>query len=294
MIWLIGARGMLGRRLRRVWRARGLATACSGSEVDIASPAALESFLRGLAQPPRWIVNAAAYTAVDRAESEREAAFRVNAMGPGHVARLASACGARLIHFSTDYVFSGDSAAPYTEDDPPSPRSVYGESKLAGEAAVLERGGEHVVLRISWLYDAHAANFVATMLRRFAAQGGARVVDDQRGSPTWAGLLAENVADLVDRGGPGGLYHYCDRGVISWYEFAAAVAEEALAAGLLPRKAQVEPIPTAAYPTAARRPVFSALECRKVEQALGFRRRPWRENLRLCLAEQARPLQEEP
>lgn len=286
-IWLVGAAGMLGRQLAGEFAARGLAFVASDREVDIRDRGALAGFAgkRRLG----WIVNCAAYTAVDRAEEEPEAAFAVNADGVENLARLAAGLGAALVHFSTDYVFAGDRAEAYREEDEPCPLSAYGRSKLEGErrlAACLER---HFLLRVSWLYGVHGANFVAAMMRRFAEGREARVVCDQFGSPTYAGLLAANVAGLVaaqDR--RYGTYHYCDEGVISWFDFAAAVQEEGLAAGLLARPAAIAAIPTAEYPARAQRPQRAALDTTRARRELGLRVRPWRENLRGYFAELGR------
>lgn len=287
-IWLVGAGGMLGRQLAGEFAARNLPFLASDREVDVCDRRALEGFLRG--RRPAWIVNCAAYTAVDRAEDEPEAAFAVNALGVENLARLAAATGAAMVHFSTDYVFAGDRAGPYRETDGPRPLSAYGRSKLEGErrlAACLE---SHFLLRVSWLYGVHGANFVVAMMRRFAAGREARVVCDQFGSPTYAGLLAANVAGLVaSHSQRYGTFHYCDEGVISWFDFATAIQEEGLAAGLLARPIAIAAIPTAEYPARAQRPLRAALDTSRARLELGLRVRPWRENLKDYFAELGRP-----
>lgn len=291
--WLVGAAGMLGRQLAEEFTARKLPFIASDREVDIGDPRALEAFSGR--RRIGWIVNCAAYTAVDRAEDDAEAAFALNASGVENLARLAGRSGAKLVHFSTDYVFAGDRKEPYREDDEPRPLSQYGLSKWRGEqrlAACLDR---HFLLRISWLYGVHGPNFVHTMLRVFREKEMARVVNDQIGSPTYAAVLAANIARLVQSDSERfGTYHYCDRGVISWFEFATAIQELGLAAGLLERMIPIEAIPTSAYPTPAPRPLRAVLDCGKVRRELGFQMRPWRSNLEDFFREKARTAGDKP
>jgi dTDP-4-dehydrorhamnose reductase len=286
-IWLVGAAGMLGRQLAGAFAARGIPVLASDREVDIRDAAALEGFAGR--RRIGWIVNCAAYTAVDRAEDEPDAALAVNAAGTENLARLAARRGARLVHFSTDYVFAGDRAAPYREEDEPRPLSAYGRSKLEGErrlAACLER---FFLFRVSWLYGVHGANFVHAMLRAFRERDRARVVDDQFGSPTYAAVLAANVAGLVASGSRRfGVYHYCDAGVISWHQFAAAIQELALRSGMIAREIPIEAVKTAAYGARAPRPLRAALDSRRAQEELGFAVKPWRENLEAFFAEKAR------
>jgi len=269
---------MLGRQLMEELARRGLSAVGSDREVDIADPLAVDRFAATTA--PGWIVNCAAYTAVDRAESEPDLAGRVNAEGPAVLARLAAARDLPLIHLSTDYVFDGLSAVPYREEDPPAPRSVYGRTKWAGERAVRAEAPRHFVFRLAWLYGAHGPNFVRTMLRLLREKGAVRVVADQVGSPTFAGTLAVNLAGLIAAGGTRyGLYHYSDAGRISWYDFAVAIRDLGMERGWIGPGTVVTPISTAEYPTAAVRPPFSLLDKTKVVRDLGFRVRDWRENL---------------
>lgn len=277
-IWLTGASGMLGRQLAAEFSARGRAFHASDREVDIRDPRALRDFSQG--KHIGWIINCAAYTAVDRAEDESELALAINAGGVENLARLAAVLGAGLIHFSTDYVFAGDRQEPYKEDDPPRPLSRYGWSKRQGELRLAACHDRYFLFRVSWLYGIHGANFVHTMLKAFREKEKVRVVNDQFGSPTYAGLLAANIAGLVaadsDRWG---VYHYCDNGMISWFDFAAAVHELALAAGMIENRSSLEAIPTSAYPTKAARPARAVLDCGKVARDLGFQMRGWRANL---------------
>jgi dTDP-4-dehydrorhamnose reductase len=286
-VWLVGAAGMLGRQIAAEFAARGIPCLASDREVDIRDRRQLEDFARG--KPVEWIINCAAYTAVDRAEDEPDQALAVNADGVENLARLAARAGARLVHFSTDYVFAGDRLEPYREEDAPRPLSRYGWSKLQGELRLAAVPGRHFLFRVSWLYGVHGRNFVHTMLRLFAEKEAVRVVDDQFGSPTWAGGLAANIAGLVAAdSGCFGVYHYCDAGVISWFEFAAAVQELGLVAGMLAKKIPVEAIPSSQFPTRAARPMRAVLDCGKVVSMLGFRVRDWRLNLEAYFREKAR------
>lgn len=286
-IWLVGAAGMLGRQLAGEFASRGIPFLASDREVDVRDAVALAGFVAG--RRIGWIVNCAAYTAVDRAEGEPEAAFAVNAAGVENLARLAARLGAKLVHFSTDYVFAGDRTVPYREEDEPRPLSVYGRSKLEGErrlAACLDR---FFLFRVSWLYGVHGANFVHTMLRVFRERDRARVVDDQFGSPTYAAVLAANVAGLVASGCERfGAYHYCDAGAISWHQFAGAIQELALQSGIVARAIPIEAVATAAYGARAPRPLRALLDNGRARKILGFATRPWRENLEAFFAEKAR------
>ncbi len=286
-IWLVGAAGMLGRQLAAEFGARGRAFHASDREVDIRDPQALQEFCRG--KDIGWIVNCAAYTAVDRAEDEPDLALAVNAGGVENLARLAAATGAALVHFSTDYVFAGDRQEPYREDDPPRPLSRYGWSKRQGELRLAASHERFFLFRISWLYGVHGANFVHAMLKACREKEKVRVVNDQFGSPTYAAALAANIARLVDAGSERyGVYHYCDRGVISWHDFAAAIMAHGLRAGLLEKSVPLEAIPTSAYPTRAQRPLRAVLAGGKAESELGFRVSDWRDNLEEFFREKAR------
>ncbi len=277
-IWLIGAAGMLGRQLAAGLAGENLPFFASDREVDICDPHALEDYAGG--KRIGWMVNCAAYTAVDRAEDEAEQALAINAGGVENLARLAARLEAKLIHFSTDYVFAGDRPQPYSEEDPPRPLSRYGWSKWQGEQRLAACHDRYFLLRISWLYGVHGANFVHTMLRVFREKEQARVVNDQFGSPTYAALLAANVVGLIASASERfGVYHYCDAGVISWFDFAQAIQDLALASGRIEKKIPIEAIPTSAFPTRAARPMRAVLATGKAARELGFRMNSWRSNL---------------
>ena len=258
-------------------------TARTRAELDIGDESAVA---RALADTgAQWLVNAAAYTAVDLAEDQPAMAVAVNDTAVGALAAAASRAGSRLMHLSTDFVFDGNSGRAYRPDDRTNPLSVYGASKLGGERRVLNGGASGIVLRTAWVYAAAGRNFVLTMLRLLRDKEQVSVVCDQIGSPTWAAGLAEAIWGLIGVGAPGGVYHWTDLGVASWYDFAVAIQEEALARGLLPRAVPVTPIPSAAYPTRARRPAFSVLDTAATRALIKVPARHWRHNLRAMLDE---------
>src|SRR5579863_5643257 len=230
-----------------------------------------------------WIVNAAAYTAVDLAEEERARAVAVNDTAVGVLASAASDAGCRLVHLSTDFVFDGKSNRAYLPDDETHPLSVYGMSKLGGERQVLNGTSSGIVLRTAWVYAAKGRNFVHTMLRLMREKEQVSVVCDQIGTPTWAGGIAAAIWWLIEAGAPGGVYHWTDLGVASWYDFAVAIQDEALARGLLSRAVPITPILSAAYPTRARRPAFSVLDTGSTRALIKVPARHWRHNLRTML-----------
>jgi dTDP-4-dehydrorhamnose reductase len=289
---LTGAAGQVGWELRRTLAPLGTVVALRRADVDLADAGALRAALR--AHRPSAIVNAAAYTAVDRAESEPTLAFAVNAVAPGVLAEEAARLGVPLVHYSTDYVFDGTKGAPYTEEDPVAPLGAYGEGKLAGDEAVGRAGGPHLVFRTSWVYAARGRNFLRTMLRLARERDELRVVSDQTGVPTPARLVAEVTAQVLARhattGGfalpaaASGVYNVAARGATTWHAFATAI----LAAD--PRRAEqrcrtVVPITTADFPTPARRPAFSVLDPSKLERTFGLRMPEWREGLALVMEE---------
>jgi len=255
-----------GERVRRVGR----------PEFDFDRPESVEAAFRAVA--PSLVVNAAAYTAVDTAETDVEAAFRANRDGPALLARLCAASGARLIHVSTDYVFDGLKGAPYDESDPTSPQGVYGASKLAGEEAVLAECPSAVVLRTSWVYSPTGKNFVRTMLAAARRTNRLRVVADQRGCPTTAADLADAILGVAERlDGQAGVFHAAGTGWTTWHGLARAVFEEAARHGLAPP--EVEAITTADWPTPARRPPDSRLDCGRLAATFGARLPHWRDSL---------------
>jgi dTDP-4-dehydrorhamnose reductase len=295
-ILLVGSEGQVAWELRRTLACLGeLAVRGRGTNpgLDLADCDALRAAVRE-AQPD-LIVNAAAHTAVDKAEQETELAFRINGEAVGLLAEEAKALGAGLIHYSTDYVFPGDGTAPYREDDPTGPLSAYGRSKLAGEEAIRAVGVPHLILRTAWVYGRRGGNFLLTMLRLMKEREVLRVVDDQRGAPTWSRLIAEATALMVarsirngrvDLGERSGTYHLTSGGETTWYGFAEKIRELGLAHGLLPETcARLEPIPASGYPTPARRPAYSVLSNAKLAEAFGLALPDWEEALRLCLAD---------
>lgn len=292
---VVGGNGQVGRELRRSLRPLGEvvattrdgrldaldndASGAAGIAADLADTGALAALVRDLA--PAAVINAAAYTAVDKAETEREAAFRINAEAPGALARACTAAGIPLVHYSTDYVFDGQGARPYREDDPTAPLGVYGASKLAGEEAVRAAGGRHLVFRTAWVYAAHGHNFLRTMLRLGAERDELRVVADQVGAPTPAALIADVTATalaqaLARDAQPGGTWHLAAAGQTSWHGFAEAIFAEAVAAGLLPRAPRVVPITTADYPAPARRPAYSCLDTDSLRRDFAVELPQWR------------------
>jgi len=281
---ITGTAGQVGRALTRSLPGNVAAVAVTRSELDVADRDAVRrcvDFHR-----PDLVINAAAYTAVDKAESERDEARAGNALGPAYLAEAAAQAGARLIHISTDFIFDGMSSAPYLPGDRPAPLGVYGASKLEGERAVLEAlPGRALVLRTAWVYAATGRNFLLTMLRLMREKGAVRVVADQIGTPTSADSIARAIWALADRPAVHGIHHWTDAGVASWYDFAVAIAEEAVVQGLLPKPAVVTPISTAEYPTPARRPRFSVLDTRSTREAIGSLPPHWRASLRSVLAE---------
>jgi dTDP-4-dehydrorhamnose reductase len=256
-------------------------------EVDITDPAAVDQWWASSGRVD-WVVNCAAYTAVDRAEEEQGAAMRLNREGPAVLAAAATARGAAVLHLSTDYVFSGDATAPYLPEDPPAPQSVYGRTKQAGEDAVRRNAPRHIILRTAWLYGAGGPNFVRTMVRLMNAGNEFGVVADQRGLPTWSADLARTIAGIVFRQDPTwGTYHFTnagatpeeDHGGISWFEFARQIHTAGTQVGVVKGPVRFSPLRTDQYPTAARRPAYSVLDSSATEQAFAVSRPEWRASL---------------
>lgn len=291
-ILVLGGNGQVGHALRHSLAPLGdVVVATRSGELpdggrcevaDFDAPASLEELVERLA--PDSIVNAAAYTAVDKAEDDADAAFRANAEAPGVLARSSAARGIPFVHYSTDYVFDGQGKRPYREDDPTAPLGVYGTSKLAGEDAIRSAGGRHLILRTAWVYGQQGHNFMKTMLRLGADRDELRVVADQVGTPTPAALIADVTAELLRlQDEPSGTFHLTPRGETSWHGFAEAIFEEAATRGLIARAPKVLPIATADYPTRARRPGYSRLDIGKLEQALGHPLPDWRTGLQQIL-----------
>ena len=283
-VLVTGSRGQVGSALVRRAPADHQVIALDHAALDITDKAAVDALVRG--EHPDLIVNAAAYTAVDQAESEPDRAQLINESGAAHLARAASNAGARLIHLSTDFVFDGTASTPYSASAAPHPLSIYGETKLSGEKAVLDKtGSAALVLRTAWVYAAEGKNFLLTMLRLMRERGSVRVVADQIGTPTAADSIADAIWALTGLPQRSGIFHWTDAGVASWYDFAVAIAEEALACGLLSRPVTVTPIATEDYPTAATRPRYSVLDTRPTVDAIGIQPDHWRVSLRRVLAE---------
>jgi dTDP-4-dehydrorhamnose reductase len=282
MIWLIGDRGMLGTEVSRALDAAGLESAGSDRDVDILDPKALSSFASG--KGIRWIVNCAAYTAVEKAEEEAELCLRLNAEGPENIAEAARAIGAKVLHISTDYVFDGSGDRPYLEDDPCAPIGVYGRTKAEGEARLRTVIAEHVILRTAWLYGAHGPNFVLTMLKLMGAKEKIGVVADQRGTPTYAVDLAGAVAAILRAPRTScGTFHYTNLGETSWYEFALEIHRLGRELGLLERDCAIEALTSAQYPTKVKRPAYSVLSKEKVISAYGLAIPEWKASLELFI-----------
>jgi dTDP-4-dehydrorhamnose reductase len=277
-ILVTGKDGMVGWELARALPRIGEVTALARKDLDITDPAAIVERVRAL--KPDVIVNAAAYTAVDKAESDRENAFLVNAAGPAFLAEEARALGALLVHYSTDYVFDGTKLGPYVETDPTNPLSVYGESKLAGEKAIQASGCRHLIFRTSWIYASRGRNFLLTMLKLGKERSEVRVVDDQHGAPTWARDIGQATTSVLrHRDPPNGIYHMTAAGETTWCGFAEAIFRTV---GI---GTTVVPITTAEYPTPARRPANSVLDAAKLVKAFGTMRLGWEASLKACLAD---------
>jgi len=281
-ILITGARGQLGRELTEQGQGRGCRVqAPSEDDLDITD---LEKVDRVIdLHQPDLVVNTAAYTQVDKAESEEALTFEVNKTGCANLARICAKNQIPLVHISTDYVFNGQKGTPYLETDPISPLGVYGRSKAEGEIEIRKHLKEHIILRTSWLYGIYGQNFVKTMLNLAASKPKIQVVSDQFGSPTNSADLALSILTLSDRLQSGfdiawGTYHYCGRGVISWYTFAEKIMKLAHLHGGLPAT-RVEPIATADYPTRVERPVYSALDCGRINKHFGIKPQPWQESL---------------
>ncbi|WP_454244206.1 dTDP-4-dehydrorhamnose reductase [Pseudomonas sp. Y3 TE3536] len=283
-IVVCGRNGQVAQALQAQLAGLGELHVLGREHLDLAQPEALREPLRRLA--PDLIINAAAYTAVDQAEQEPERAFAVNAHGPRVLAEEAARLGAPLIHYSTDYVFDGSKATPYTEQDTPNPLGVYGHSKLAGEQAITAVAGQHLILRTSWVYSLYGRNFLLTMQRLLQEKPQLRVVNDQIGAPTSAATLAASTRTLIERwqagqAGDWGTYHLTAQGETSWFGFAQAIAEQLQAQGL--PCAELQPIPSSEYPTPARRPLNSRLDCSRLAQQWHISLPHWQQALIDCL-----------
>jgi dTDP-4-dehydrorhamnose reductase len=285
-ILLIGCNGQVGTELKKILSPHGNLIAVARPTVNLSQ---LETLRSAIAEnQPQIIINAAAYTAVDKAESEEELANAINGIAPAILAEEANKLGAFLIHISTDYVFDGKNSCPYREIDSTNPLSVYGKTKLFGEEAIQTACDRYLIFRTAWVYGNFGkSNFVKTMLRLGGEREEIRVVADQIGSPTWARDLAEAITHMVPKltSDIVGTYHYTNSGVASWYDFAIAIFEEAQQLGFPLKVKRIVPITTAEYPTPARRPSYSVLSCAKISAVLGTYPPHWRQALKQMLTE---------
>lgn len=289
-VLITGAHGQVGHELMRLVPEGIEAVGFGSRELDISDVQRVDEVLEQVR--PQLIINAAAYTAVDKAESDSEQAFAVNRDGVANLARAAERLSIPLLHISTDYVFAGDAQDAYREADTTGPSGVYGASKLAGEQALIQHCSRHVILRTSWVFGAHGNNFVKTMLRLGRERDSLAVVADQRGGPTAAPAIAKMLWRLVEqyrREGilPWGVYHYSGAPACSWCEFAEVIFQQAVAQGLLPRVPLVRAITTADYPTPARRPAWSVLDGSRLLNTFGIAQPDWRVDLHEVLCELA-------
>jgi dTDP-4-dehydrorhamnose reductase len=288
-ILLLGRSGQVGWELERALAPLGELHALGRDEADFAAPESLAAPLRALR--PDVVVNAAAYTAVDKAESEPEVARRVNAEAPAVLAREAAAAGAWLVHYGTDYVFDGSGGSPRQEDAPTGPLNVYGRTKLEGEQAIQASGARHLVLRTSWVYGTRGGNFARTMLRLAQERDKLSVIDDQVGAPTGAELIADVTAhairSVIAGSAPGGIYHLAAAGETSWHGYACRVIEAARAKGLPVKVASeaIAAVPSSAFPTPAARPKNSRLDTAKLRRTFGLALPPWQDGVDRLLAE---------
>jgi len=283
-IIITGNGGQLAYELKRIAPSDVVVVAVGIAELNITDKAAVLALFEKV--QPHVLMNAAAYTAVDKAESDAELAYAVNEGGARNLAEACAQYNARMLHVSTDFVFDGNSTTPYGPDEAPNPLSVYGASKLAGDIAVRATlPSSSVVVRTSWLYSAHGNNFVKTMLRLMADKPELGIIYDQVGTPTWAKWLAQWLWQVVKLPEVSGIYHWTDAGVASWFDFAIAIQELGLEKGLLKSSIPVKPIPASQYPTPAKRPSYSVLDKRSTEEAAGLNTVHWRKQLSLMMDE---------
>ena len=284
MIWLIGNKGMLGSEIARQLTENKIDFVGTDIDVDITSYDALSTFAKN--KSIKWIINCAAYTAVDLAESNVELATKLNATAPGNIAKVAKEIDATVIHISTDYVFDGTGDSPRTEDMEIAPIGVYGITKADGEKSVSENAEKYYILRTAWLYGWAGKNFVYTMLRAMNKNPAVKVVADQKGTPTFAGDLAVVILKIISKENPipYGIYHVTDLGETTWWDFTREIKNQGIDAGYLQNKdCVVNPCTTEEYPTPAKRPAYSVLSKNKIQQALGITLPQWQESLSVFL-----------
>lgn len=281
MIWVIGYKGMLGSEICRQLTENNIQFVRSDVDVDITDIEALDQFAKCWAVT--WIINCAAYTAVDKAESDIELAHKLNVEGPENIAKVAKKYGAKLIHISTDYVFDGTGNTPRTEDMPVAPIGVYGVTKAKGEEAVRNNTDKYYILRTAWLYGWAGKNFVYTMIRAMNTHDAVKVVNDQKGTPTFAGDLAKVILQIIDdKTVSYGIYHVTDIGEITWGDFTNEIKKQGIEAGWINETGKncvVNPCTTDEYPTPAKRPAYSVLSKDKIQKTLGIKLPDWKESL---------------
>lgn len=288
MIWLIGSKGMLASEISTLLTQHNMKWIGTDKEVDITDKTALQEFYKTTFQNKKcdWIINCAAYTAVDKAEDDFSMAQKLNADSLVNIAELAKKNDAKLIHFSTDYVFAGNSSIPYSETDQTDPQSVYGKTKLEGEKNILKILYEYYIIRTAWLYGKAGPNFVSTMLRLMNERDEIKVVNDQIGSPTYAVDLTQAVIKIITSNNEKyGIYHYSNEGNISWYDFACEIYKQGKKLGLIKNNCNILPCDSSQFPQKAKRPSYSLLNKEKIKQAFALSIPEWKESLSYYLKE---------
>lgn len=284
MVWLIGCKGMLGTEIARQLKNSNIDYIGTDIDVDITKVEVLEDFAN---KNPKidWIINCSAYTAVDKAEDDKDFANLLNNIGPKNISSVAKKINAKMIHISTDYVFDGTGNIPYTEDMDVKPIGVYGQTKADGEKSVIDSGCEYYIFRTAWLYGYDGKNFVYTMLKLMESKSEISVVSDQKGTPTFAGDLANCVIKTITAENkiPCGIYHCTDLGEITWYDFACEIYKQGKATGKLSNECKINPCSTDEFPTKAKRPAYSVLSKEKIQQALGITLPMWNESLNVFM-----------
>lgn len=284
MVWLIGCKGMLGTEVARQLKNSNIDYIGTDIDVDITKLEVLEDFAN---KNPKidWIINCSAYTAVDKAEDDKDFANLLNNIGPKNISSVAKKINAKMIHISTDYVFDGTGNIPYTEDMDVKPIGVYGQTKADGEKSVIDSGCEYYIFRTAWLYGYDGKNFVYTMLKLMESKQEISVVSDQKGTPTFAGDLANCVIKTITSKNqiPCGIYHCTDLGEITWYDFACEIYKQGKATGKLSNECKINPCSTDEFPTKAKRPAYSVLSKEKIQQALGITLPMWNESLNVFM-----------
>ena len=284
MVWLIGCKGMLGTEIARQLKNSNIDYIGTDIDVDITKLEVLEDFAN---KNPKidWIINCSAYTAVDKAEDDKDFANLLNNIGPKNISSVAKKINAKMIHISTDYVFDGTGNIPYTEDMDVKPIGVYGQTKADGEKSVIDSGCEYYIFRTAWLYGYDGKNFVYTMLKLMESKQELSVVSDQKGTPTFAGDLANCVIKTITSKNqiPCGIYHCTDLGEITWYDFACEIYKQGKATGKLSNECKINPCSTDEFPTKAKRPAYSVLSKEKIQQALEIALPMWNESLNVFM-----------